>query len=210
MIVYDLYCGAGGASMGLHRAGFSTLYGIDLQLQSNYPFTFIQADALHVPIPNNVSFVWASPPCQAFSAYRRRGSGVGETYPNLIPETREKLKAWGGMYCIENVPGAPLENPIQLCGSSFGLDVRRHRIFEANFDIDEVPCDHAWQTPRFAPATNRRNLRRTVEVGVWRIPLDIQQQAMGIHWMTLKELSQAVPPAYAEHIGRCAIRAMTQ
>jgi DNA (cytosine-5)-methyltransferase 1 len=102
---------------------------------------------------------------------------------------------------IENVAGAPLHNPARLCGSSFGLDVQRHRYFESNVTLLAPPCDHGWQTPRFPCATNRTNLRRTVEVGVWRIPLAVQQQAMGIDWMTLRELSEAIPPAYTECLG---------
>jgi DNA (cytosine-5)-methyltransferase 1 len=100
------------------------------------------------------------------------------------------------------VAGAPLHNPVMLCGSSFGLDIRRHRYFESNVQLDGLPCNHRWQTPRFPPATNRTNLRRTVEVGVWRIPLEVQQTAMGIDWMTLCELSEAIPPAYTEHLGQ--------
>ena len=103
---------------------------------------------------------------------------------------------------MENVPGAPLRSPVQLCGSSFGLNVRRHRLFETNWLLLAPLCDHAWQRPRFPCATNRSNLRRTVEVGVWRIPLEVQQAAMGIDWMTLPELSEAIPPAYTEHVGR--------
>jgi DNA (cytosine-5)-methyltransferase 1 len=106
-------------------------------------------------------------------------------------------------HVIENVPGAPLCEPVRLCGSTFGLDVRRHRLFEANWPLRGAPCDHSWQTPRFPAATNRApNSRRTVEIGVWRIPLDVQRRAMGIDWMTLRELSEAIPPAYTEHIGR--------
>mgnify|MGYP007100217830 CR=1 FL=1 len=86
-------------------------------------------------------------------------------------------------------------------GSSFGLDVQRHRCFESNIPLTAPPCDHGWQTPRFPPATNRTNLRSTVEVGAWRIPLEVQQEAMGIDWMNGNELCQAIPPAYTEHIG---------
>lgn len=149
------------------------------------------------------SAIHASFPCQLFTAYRRKGHGVGDGYANLIPEGRDLLKATGLPYVIENVPGAPLESPVQLCGSSFGLDVRRHRLFESNIDLVTPPCDHSWQTPRFPGATNRAPMSRcTVEVGVWRIPLEIQQRAMGIDWMSVSELSEAVPPAYTEHIGK--------
>lgn len=186
--------------MGYHRAGFDVV-GVDLSPQPHYPFEFHQADALEFPL-DGFDVIHASPPCQRFTAYRRRGSGVGDGYPDLIAPTRERLSASGAMWVMENVPGAPLVVPVQLCGSSFGLDVRRHRLFESNVALVAPPCDHSWQTPRFPSATNRRNLRRTVEVGVWRIPLDIQQRAMGIDWMTLSELTEAIPPAYTEYLGR--------
>lgn len=203
----DLFCGAGGAGMGYHRAGFEVV-GVDVETQPNYPFEFFQGDAIEVlegvakgAWPRRFDAIHASPPCQSFTAYRRKGHGVGDGYPDLIEPLRELLEATGLPYVIENVPGAPLREPVQLCGSSFGLDVRRHRLFESNVALLVPPCNHSWQTPRFPQATNRKNLRRTVEVGVWRIPLEVQQQAMGIDWMTLRELSEAIPPAYTEHVG---------
>lgn len=200
----DLFCCAGGAAMGYHRAGFEVV-GVDIVEQPNYPFEFHQGDALEFLAERGHEFdaIHASPPCQSFTAYRRKGHGVGDGYPNLIPETREALATLDVPWVIENVAGAPLNDAVRLCGSSFGLDVRRHRFFESNIPLEGKACDHGWQTPRFPPATNRTNLRRTVEVGVWRIPLDVQQQAMGgLDWMTLRELSEAIPPAYAEHLGR--------
>ena len=196
----DLFCGAGGAAVGYHRAGFDVV-GVDIAPQNSYPFEFHQADALAHPL-DGFDAIHASPPCQSFTAYRRKGHGVGGGYPDLIPQTRARLEASGLPYVIENVYGAPLRGAVMLCGSSFGLDVRRHRYFESNIQLEAPPCDHAWQMPRFAPASNRTNQRRTVEVGVWRIPLSVQSDAMGIDWMTLRELSEAIPPAYAEHIGR--------
>ncbi len=200
MRALDLFCGAGGASMGLHRAGYDVT-GVDINPQPNYPFKFIQADALEFEWAADL--IWASPPCQAFTAYKRRPDHVAPAL-NLIPPTRDLLMASGIPYIIENVPGARehLRDPAQLCGSSFRLNVRRHRLFETSFAVTPPPCDHSWQTPRFAPATNRTNLRSTVEVGVWRIPLDVQQCAMGIDWMTREELSQAIPPAYSEFLAR--------
>ena len=183
------------------------MVGVDIEPQPNYPFEFHQADAMTFPL-DGFDVVHASPPCQSFTAYRRRGDGVGDGYPNLIPQVRELLQATGLPYVIENVGGAPLENPTMLCGSSFGLDVRRHRFFESNVALLAPPCNHSWQTPRFPQATNRTNLRRTVEVGVWRIPLETQQQAMGIDWMNLRELSEAIPPAYTEHIGSQLLEAV--
>lgn len=200
----DLFCCAGGAAMGYHRAGFEVV-GVDKDPQPNYPFEFVQGDALELGpallASGRFQAAHGSAPCQTFTAYRRRGARVGDGYLNLIPETRAMFERSGLPYVIENVEGAPLRDPVMLCGSAFGLDVRRHRLFEVNFPMMSPGCVHGWQRSRFAPATNRTNLRRTVEIGVWRIPLDVQQQAMGMDWSTLEELSEAVPPAYTEHIG---------
>jgi DNA (cytosine-5)-methyltransferase 1 len=220
--ILDAFCCAGGAGMGYWRARLKP-YGVDQSPQPHYPFAFRQDDALETlkrllagdaldwTHPDgrvesltlaDFSAAHGSPPCQSFTAYRRRGDGVGDGYLNLIPETRAAFRATGLPYVIENVPGAPLEAPVQLCGSSFGLDVRRHRVFESNVALEVPPCEHHWQTPRFPQATNRTNLRSTVEVGVWRIPLETQRRAMGIDWMELRELSEAIPPAYTHHLGR--------
>lgn len=207
----DLFCGAGGASVGYHRAGFEVV-GVDNKPQPHYPFHFVQADALDLLLAPNwqpmrayFDAIHASPPCQAFSAYRRKGHGVGVGYPNLIPEMRRLLDAAGLPYVIENVEQARthLLEPITLCGSMFELDVRRHRLFETNWPLLPPACDHAAQIAkgkRFPGATNRDG-RYTCEVGVWRIPLDVQRRAMGIDWMELAELSEALPPAYTEFIG---------
>lgn len=188
--------------MGYKRAGFEVV-GVDKDPQPNYPFEHHVADAIEFVRAHGHEFdvIHASPPCQSFTAYRRRGSGVGDSYEDLIPETRAALDEIGRPYVIENVAGSTLRDPVMLCGSSFGLDVRRHRYFESNVPLLVPPCDHSWQTPRFPPATNRQNLRSTVEIGVWRIPLVTQQRAMGIHWMTLRELSEALPPAFTEFLG---------
>lgn len=198
----DLFCGAGGASMGLYRAGFEVM-GVDLEWQPRYPFEFQCRDATDFPL-DGFDLIWASPPCQAFTAYKRRHGHVNEAL-NFIPQIRERLRSSRSLYVIENVIGAPLLDPVMLCGSMFNLDVQRHRIFESNFPIVPLKCDHHKWTPRFAQATNRKNKRKTVEVGVYRIPLHVQRQAMGIEWMRLNELSQAVPPAYSNYIGKAAM-----
>jgi len=209
----DLFSGAGGAARGYQNAGWHVT-GVDVAEQPRYAGDeFVHGDAVAFLAAhgNEYDAIHASPPCQSFTAYRRRGQGVGDGYRNLIPVTRALLEHVGRPYVIENVPGAPLIDPTQLCGSSFGLDVRRHRLFEAHaFTIPPVACDHGWQTPRFPPATNRTNLRRTVEVGVYRIPLPTQRVAMGVDWpMTRQELSESIPPAYTEHIGRALINAIS-
>ena len=203
----DLCCGSGGASMGYQRAGFDVV-GVDINPQPHYPFKFYHADAMTYPL-DGFDVIHASPPCQLFTAYRRRGHGVGAHAPNLIDGMRRRLQATGRPYVIENVHGAPFCHAVQLCGSSFGLDVRRHRLFESNILFLTPDCRHDTKHPRFHQATNRVNLRCTVEVGVYRIPLRVQQHAMGIDWMTLSELSQAIPPAYTQFIGRALLESMT-
>lgn len=186
--------------MGLHRAGFEVV-GVDIVPRPSYPFAFIQANALEVEL-RGFDLVWASPPCQGFTAYRRRVGHVAPR-PNLIPAVRERLLAANVPFIIENVEGARehLRSPVLLCGSMFGLDVRRHRLFEASFPVLAPRCAHP-RKPRFPQATNRTNRRATVEVGVWRIPLETQRAAMGIDWMSREELSQAIPPAYSEFLAR--------
>lgn len=213
MRALDLYCCAGGASEGLHRAGFA-VDGVDVEEQAEYPFAFLRASALDLRPADlrRYDLVWASPPCQAFTAYRRRTGHVRPAL-NLIHQTRELLRAAGVPYVIENVVGAPLEAPAMLCGSMFALDVQRHRIFETSFSIIPPACDHGRWTPRYPGATNRaKNSRKTVEVGVYRIPVATQRAAMGIERpVSLGKLSQMVPPAYAEWLGlQARIHIMTQ
>jgi DNA (cytosine-5)-methyltransferase 1 len=236
----DLFCGAGGAAVGYHRAGFEVV-GVDIAPQPNYPFEFWQDDALAVlrgemgcllnPYGRSpeVSFefdaIHASPPCQHASTIakqvRKLSKGKEYDHPNLIPQTRELLKATGLPYVIENVVGAELVNPIQLCGSSFGLNVRRHRLFElGGFDIPLIPpCAHHWQLPRFRSLDKRRHLTSVVPVhgggqikglaGVVGVhghlnyagERELREWAMGIDWMSPYALTQAIPPAYTEFIG---------
>lgn len=211
----DLFCKAGGASEGYRRAGF-TVVGVDVVEQPHYPFDSIEADAItflrdaqRYGQLDEYALIHASPPCQWGTAYGRRPNHVRPSL-NLVAEVRELLEATGLPYVIEQpyVNRRALRAPITLCGSSFGLDVQRHRCFESNVAMLAPPCDHSWQTPRFPQATNRTNLRSTVEVGVWRIPLEVQKRAMGIDWMNLEELSEAVPPAYTEWIGSRLLAAL--
>ncbi len=200
----DLYCGAGGAAMGYHRAGFDVV-GVDIAPQPHYPFTFYQADALTV-MGRHLGMHWdaihASPPCQA---YIRSGMVAKDgRHPKLIEPTRDLLEATGLPWVIENVPGAPLRNHIQLCGSIFGLGVRRHRWFEFSEPPACLvpPCDHS------RPVTGVYGHPHS-KGGAWRngkrpmLPSDLPtwSREMGIDWMTAAEISQAIPPAYTQWIG---------
>ena len=132
MKLLDLYCGAGGAGVGYHRAGFEVV-GVDIAPQPDYPLTFHQGDALAYLVEHWRSFdaVHASPPCQASTALTK-GTNKGRLYVNLIPATRELLAAIPLPSVIENVPGSDLRRDVVLCGEMFGLDVIRHRYFEAH------------------------------------------------------------------------------
>lgn len=202
MRILDLFCGAGGAAMGYHRAWpDAEIIGVDINPQPRYPFTFVQADAMTYPL-EGFDFIHASPPCQHFSQMSKCRPGLAETYPDLVDPTRQRLRGAGVPYVIENVAGSPLQGYVQVCGSGLGMPLQRHRWFESNIPLLGVPCAHGqnhWN-PDYGHATNR--LRRRVPViGEWRIPKRLQDEAMGIDWMTLPELSEAIPPAYTEWIG---------
>jgi hypothetical protein len=190
----DLFCGAGGCSVGYHRAGFDVV-GVDLHPQPNYPFRFLQMDALeyleNVEVSSGFDAIHASPPCQHYAgstAWR----GDRSKHPDLIGPTRELLEATGLPYVIENVPDARrhLRNPLMLCGSAFGLRVRRHRYFETNWPLGVLTlgCHHRRADLAFEHKGERA-----------------YADAMGCEWMTAREAREAVPPAYTELIG-CQLR----
>ena len=146
--------------------------------------------------------------CQFATVYRNNKAHVRQDHPNLIPPTRELLRETGLPYVIENVYGARahLEEPVMLCGTSFGIPVRRHRMFESNVAIPPVPCAHERFTERAYPgSSNRPNGRTVCNVGEYRVPLARQQEAMQVSWMSLKEIAQAVPPVMTEHIGKALL-----
>ena len=198
----DLFCGAGGAAMGYHRAGFEVV-GVDIKPQPRYPFEFHQADALTYPLDGFDAY-HASPPCQAWCKYKNVHKDLEIKYPDVIAFIRVRLKDTEKPYIIENVPRAPLADYIiRLCGSSFYLPIRRHRHFESNVAMLTPPCNHSWQKPQYPSSTDRKPMSRcTMEIGSWDIPLSQQREGMGIDWMIVEELSEAVPPAYTEYIGK--------
>ena len=205
----DLFCGAGGAAMGLHRAGFE-IVGIDIEPQPNYPFAFIQADALAPPFDlSQFDFIWASPPCQFASAAAAYMRARGKEYPDLIDETRELLASSGAVTAMENVPQAPLRRDLILDGTMFPpLRVIRRRVFETNFFMlqpssrvrPNLVTKERWSTI----AGGGRASGVPVEANAWHTA-DACRKAMGIDWMPRRELSQAIPPAYSEFIGRAAL-----
>ncbi len=200
-LLLDLFCGAGGAAMGYHRAGFD-IVGIDIAPQPNYPFTFVQGDALELAFHWNwsdVAAVHASPPCPRFSAMTNCRPGVAGTHPDLITPTRYCLQRTGLPWVIENVPGSPLRDPVVLCGQMFGLALYRHRLFESN-----VPLEQPGHPRHIVPASKAGHWRpgTIISVSGHVAPVAVARDAMGIQWTTRDELSDMIPPAYTEHIGR--------
>lgn len=204
----DLFCGAGGASMGYYRAGFE-VEGVDIKPQPHYPFKFYQADALEFPLEGYDAY-HASPPCQHASKIARMNRLLRPGkyhHPDLIQQTRARLKSTGMPYVIENVEGAVLDNPAVLCGSWFGYDLRRHRLFESNIPLFSTPCCHYWQKARFRSLDHNRKGRLARVIGVhghlnFPREQELREQAMAIDWMTPAELVEAIPPAYTEYIGK--------
>jgi DNA (cytosine-5)-methyltransferase 1 len=200
----DLFCKAGGVTRGLQLAGFHVT-GVDIEPQPRYcGDEFIQADALTFPF-NGYDLIATSPPCQRFSTMTQRWRR-SDAHPDLIEPMRKRLLAHGKPYWIENVPGAPLLTPVILCGSMFGLSVRRHRHFELSFTPPLTPsCDHSRKAVGVyghAGGSSKRDGLTFGGVDTWRA-------AMGIPWMTGNELAEAIPPAYSEFLGRHFLLTLT-
>jgi len=227
--------------MGYHRAGFEVV-GVDLAPQPRYPFEFHQGDALEYLAAHGHEFdvIHASPPCQAHTAMRHvakntRRKEADPTHVDRLSDTRAALRALGLPYVIENVPGAPVEACIMLCGTMFGLhepggaELQRHRYFETNWFSGFTPqCMHLRRTISVVgdhardPGMERRKYRpatitvtgNTAQANVVHnqiretFTVAEAQEAMGIPWMVMKELSQAIPPAYTEWIGRLLMESL--
>lgn len=198
--------------MGYHRAGFDVV-GVDIAPQPRYPFTFVQAHALEYldgftdpnhTIADAFDAIHASPPCQRYSFITAvHGAQTVNEHPDLIQPVRSRLVATGLPFVIENVPGAPLNAWLLLCGSMFSLEVRRHRLFEGAVPMmAPSTCNHSesavpvyGHTGAGANRGRERERGRSNGVADWR-------RAMGIDWMGVDELAEAIPPAYTEWIGR--------
>jgi DNA (cytosine-5)-methyltransferase 1 len=211
MKLLDLFCGAGGAGMGYHRAGFDVT-GVDIAPQPRYPFTFIQGDALEYVCAHwqEYEVIHASPPCQRYSRITRVENR--DNHPDLLEPTRKLLEIIGLPYVMENVELAPINTAIMLCGSMFGLKVYRHRLFESNkllFQPSHIP--HRDNTPRAGMGISDKGYISITSGGVRNLPAEwspaaYKNMAMGIDWMTQAELTESIPPAYTEYIGKQLIR----
>jgi DNA (cytosine-5)-methyltransferase 1 len=201
----DLFCGAGGAAMGYHQAGFEVV-GVDNRPQPNYPFRFIRGDAFEVApqIGHEFDLITASPPCQFASILTPESHR--HLHANLIPQTRKLLQDLGKTYIIENVEGARehLNNPLKLCGSMFGLTIWRHRYFENNFGLFFSPasCRHDYSPV----AVSGRPYKFINGKRISERLIEEKRQAMGIDWMNHDEITLAIPPAYTEWLGQKAIK----
>ena len=205
MKLLDLYCKAGGASRGYQLAGFEVV-GVDIKKQKRYPYEFIQADCLELmkdmDFLRSFDVIAASPPCQTHSItqHLRNAQGKSTDKIDLIPQTREALVASGKPYVIENVPGSPLINPIQMCGSHFDLKVRRHRRFESNLPLIGSPCKHKEQGK---PVGVYGSMKDEIPGGGHTAKtIEQAREAMGIDWMIWGELVEAIPPIYTQEIGK--------
>lgn len=217
-LLLDLYCGAGGAAMGYWRAGFDVI-GIDIVPQPNYPFPFIQAEALqwvdqnwwllrpdHSPAlgytgRSHFQAIHASPPCQRWSKMSNCRHGLAREYPDLIAPTRALLDDYARVpWVIENVEGAPLVDPISLCGFMFGRELYRHRLFEAGAYWKLEAPEHPIHTMPGSRA-GHWTPGHVVSVSGHCSPMWLARQEMDIAWTNREELVEAVPPYYTEYVG---------
>lgn len=218
----DLFCGAGGASIGLWQAGFDTIVGIDNNKNcgKRYPYDFILGDASNPPVDiHDFDFIWASPPCEGFSNASNHSKKMGKVYEDLLTPTREML-AEHPCYCIENVPSAPMRPDLMLSGPAVGLfDIQRIRIFEfnanwfkANFFLAPVPTKvepHKFKNGEALTVTTTMASNNTFyarkSVGLpGKAPNDEAKRKMGIpekYNFTVAEVGRAVPPPYSRFIG---------
>ncbi|WP_281278020.1 DNA cytosine methyltransferase [Paenibacillus rhizophilus] len=202
-----MFCCGGGAGRGLHQAGFEVT-GVDIEPQKRYPFRFIQSDVMTLSIDflREFDFIWASPPCQQYTLAGTQWRREGKEYPDMIDATRDMMVESGVPWVIENVPEAPLRNPVILCGTMFGLRTYRHRLFESSFTIQqpEHPEHVARSTKMGRPPKDGEFLQI---VGHFSgVPL--AREIMGLPGLNQYELAQAIPPAYSRYIANEFLRSI--
>ena len=187
MRLLDLFCGAGGAAVGYHRAGFDEIVGVDNRPQKNYPFNFVLADALEYVAEHGHEFdvIHASPPCQAY-ANVTQWRGQQRNHPDLVPDVIELLQHTSKPWVLENVSGAPFVPSLILCGSMFGLRIKRHRWFLLSFE-----------TFQLMPSCCHRDILPFMHKGERAFA-----NAMQCSWMTNREAREAIPPCYTEYLGQ--------
>jgi DNA (cytosine-5)-methyltransferase 1 len=213
----DLYCCEGGAGKGYDAAGFDVV-GVDIEPQPRYPFQFHQGDALEFLAEHGHEFdaIHASPPCQGYLNLGAVNRKLGRDYdhPDLIAATRDLLIASGKPWVIENVQDArrELSNPVRICGTGLGRPIRRHRLFESNVALEGIACNHgAFAEPKYwtgwRPKGEHR-LSTVVQIYGNAGGREHWPAALGVDWMSAKGMTECVPPAYAEHIGRQLLEAV--
>lgn len=205
----DLFSGAGGAAKGYMDAGFYVV-GVDIHPQPHYiGDEFHQADALTFPL-DGFDVIHASPPCQGYSVAKNLPNSKGD-YPLLIGTVRERLLAAGKPWIIENVVGSPMGHFVMLCGTHFGLKVYRHRQFETSELIFSPGwcCHPRALLPGYYTVFGKSVCGGKLH-GRQKARVADGRAAMGIDWMTIAELSQAIPPAYTEYIGRQLLSVLYQ
>lgn len=193
--------------MGYHRAGFDVV-GVDIVPQPRYPFPMVVADALDPPF-HLIRFdaIHASPPCQRHSV-ATKATGNPDDHPDLLTPTRAMLDAAGVPYVIENVVGAPIRPDVTLCGSMFGMQVRRHRLFELGgwFTMQAGCSGHDWRPGELVDVTGgaggpnqrfRHENGRTIKYH----NTEHAREVMGMPWASRHGCTEAIPPAYSEWIG---------
>ena len=218
----DLFSGAGGCAVGYHRAGFDVT-GVDCKPQPHYPFRHVVADALEYLALHGAEYdvIHASPPCQRYTQAARLNDSA-DRHPDLVAPVRGLLEQSGKVWVIENVPGAPLHFSALVCGLALGCGVKRHRYFESSVLLLGTTCPpghrgdflsvfghgsaqrvggKGWVSVFGGGAPAKADNRR-------RADAELARKAMGIDWMNRDELSQAVPPAYTEFLGKQLLRAL--
>jgi DNA (cytosine-5)-methyltransferase 1 len=200
----DLFACQGGASAGYAAAGFLP-HGVDIDPQPRYPYDFTQADALqfiaerHSWIRHNFEAVHASPPCQLYSNAQRI---QGREHPDLVGPIRDALNSLGLPWVIENVEGAPLRDPVTLCGSMFGLRTYRHRLFETGGGFALAQPDHPEHTAPLRKMGRRPQPGDMIHAVGNFSGVETVRADWGVGWMNRDGIREAIPPAYSLAVGR--------